>query len=156
MENKDWEEKYQINGLKTSNLRRIEDITNIYGVNPLDIEGYSTLTQENKTIYKRFIINFLNEYTLEARESIKLLSFNYVEEVKYLGDDDLDSDYMNVILHEIYVIKGDGTKELFKRWENKQDKLEIKETINHKYLRFEFETYGNEEWVHVISDEDWY
>lgn len=157
MEYESLKEKYKLNGLNDYKLYTLEDVLNVHGINPLEVEGYSTLTDDNKSIYKRFIINFLNSWDLEARATIKPLSFNDVEEVEYIGREDPDDiDYVKILLHEIYVIENDGSKELVKRFESKEEKIKITETIRNRYLRFEYELYGKDGWLHIISDEDWY
>lgn len=156
MECKKLEDQYKVNGLTENKLNALEDILNVYGLDVLEVEGYDTLTDENKNLYKKFILNFLNGWGLEARSTIKPISFNEVEELEHIGQENSDDGYVTTLLHEKYVIKNDGSKELFKVWENKEDKLEIKDTIKNRYLRFEYEIYGRKEWLHILNENEWY
>lgn len=156
MEYRGLEEQYKINGLTEYKLNVLEDILNVYGLDVLEAEGYDTLTEENKKLYKKFILNFFNGWGLEARSTIKPISFNEVEEIEHIGQEGSDDGYVTTLLHEIYVIKNDGSKELLKVKENKEDKLEIKDTLKSSYLRFEYEIYGRKEWLHIINEEEWY
>lgn len=156
MEYKKLEDQYKINGLTENKLNVLEDILNVYGLDVLEVEGYDTLTDENKNLYKKFILNFFNGWGLEARSTIKPISFNEVEELEHIGQENSDDGYVTTLLHEIYVIRNDGSKELFKVWENKEDKLEIKDTIKNRYLRFEYEIYGRKEWLHILNENEWY
>lgn len=156
MEYKKLEDQYKVNGLTENKLNALEDILNVYGLDVLEVEGYDTLTDENKNLYKKFILNFFNGWGLEARSTIKPISFNEVEELEHIGQENSDDGYVTTLLHEIYVIKNDGSKELFKVWENKEDKLEIKDTIKNRYLRFEYEIYGRKEWLHILNENEWY
>ncbi len=156
MEYKKLEDQYKVNGLTENKLNALEDILNVYGLDVLEVEGYDTLTDENKNLYKKFILNFFNGWGLEARSTIKPISFNEVEEFEHIGQENSDDGYVTTLLHEIYVIKNDGSKELFKVWENKEDKLEIKDTIKNRYLRFEYEIYGRKEWLHILNENEWY
>ncbi|NLK23797.1 MAG: hypothetical protein GX309_07430 [Clostridiales bacterium] len=149
MEYKKLEDQYKINGLTENKL-------NVYGLDVLEVEGYDTLTDENKNLYKKFILNFFNGWGLEARSTIKPISFNEVEELEHIGQESSDDGYVTTLLHEIYVIRNNGSKELFKVWENKEDKLEIKDTIKNRYLRFEYEIYGKKEWLHILNENEWY
>jgi hypothetical protein len=156
MEYKKLEDQYKVNGLTENKLNALENILNVYGLDVLEVEGYDTLTDENKNLYKKFILNFFNGWGLEARSTIKPISFNEVEEFEHIGQENSDDGYVTTLLHEIYVIKDDGSKELFKVWENKEDKLEIKDTIKNRYLRFEYEIYGRKEWLHILNENEWY
>ncbi len=156
MEYKKLEDQYKVNGLTENKLNALEDILNVYGLDVLEVEGYDTLTDENKNLYKKFILNFFNGWGLEARSTIKPISFNEVEEFEHIGQENSDDGYVTTLLHEIYVIRNDGSKELFKVWENKEDKLEIKDTIKNRYLRFEYEIYGRKEWLHILNENEWY
>lgn len=149
--------KYKLYGLDDKKLKVLKDISNIYEISPLEIQGYGTLTRENKNIYKHFIINFFNSWDLDTRKTIKPLSINDVEEIKYLGNADPDDpEYFTILIHELYVIKNDSTKELLKRLEYKENSMKIKDTVKDRYLRFEYEIHGIQEWIHVLNDEDWY
>lgn len=156
MEYRELEGQYKKNGLSENKLNVLEDILNVYGLDVLEVQGYDTLTDENKELYKNFIINFLNGWGLEARSTIIPISFNEVEEIEHVGMINPDDGYLTTLLHEIYVIKNDESKELIKTWENKEDKLEIKETIKDRYLRFEYEIYGKKEWLHIANENEWY
>lgn len=156
MEYKKLEVQYKINGLTENKLNVLEDILNVYGLDVLEVEGYDTLTDENKNLYKKFILNFFNGWGLEARNTLKPISFNEVEDIEYMGKEDPEDEELITLIHEIYVIKNDGSKELLKVWEEKQDKIEIKEIIKNKYVRFEYEIYGKKEWLHILNENEWY
>lgn len=156
MEYRYLEAKYKFNRLSDNKIESLENIYNIYRIDALDIAGYAKLSNENKDLYKAFIINFFNNWGLEARNTIQPLSFNYVEEVECFGKEDINDDSLIRVSQEIYNIDIDGKKNLLMVSEDKDRKLKIVETIKKKYLRFEYKIYGRTEFIHVLSEKEWY
>lgn len=148
--------RYKDRGLNDFRINTIEDIFHLYNIDILKVDGYDLLTEEHKQLYKKFIINFFNGWGLEARETLKPISFNYVEEVEHVGKEDPEDGYVITLLKEISLIKYDGSMEVLTRQENKDNKLKVLEVYKNKYLRFEYELYDRKEWLHIVNEEEWY
>lgn len=151
------ENMYKENGISDYVLKNIDDIRRIHGIDILMTNGYADLTEENKELYQRFIINFYNGYGLEARATLIPLSINYVEEIDYLGKKNPEDDYYVLLSQEVQIIKADGTRKILKK--SKDDtyrSLESYKVERREYLRFEYEIYGEKTWQHVTSPTEWY
>ena len=149
--------KYKENGISDFVLKNIDDIKKIHEIDVLATNGYSDMTNENQEIYKKFIVNFLNGYSLKARTTFVPLSINYVEEIDYLGKKEPEDDYYVVLSREIKSIKADGSSELLKKsFDDLYSGFEIAKIEKRNYLRFEYEVYDEKTWQHVISPTEWY
>lgn len=149
--------KYKENGISDFVLKNIDDIKKIHEIDVLATNGYSDMTNENQEIYKKFIVNFLNGYSLKARTTFVPLSINYVEEIDYLGKKNPEDDYYVLLSQEVQIIKADGTRKILKK--SKDDTYRSLESYKVKrrgYLRFEYEIYGEKTCQHVISPTEWY
>jgi hypothetical protein len=63
-------EMYEQNGIKDMRLRNIVDLQNIYNINAEDIHGYKILSDNNKELFKHFIVNFFNRQGIERKFKI--------------------------------------------------------------------------------------
>jgi len=70
MNRKQIENLYMVNGLKDYKLKNTDNLLNIHGIDFKEVNGYDTLDDTNKTIFKRFIINFFNAWGLVDRTFI--------------------------------------------------------------------------------------
>lgn len=70
--------KYLDNGMNDYRLRTLNDLKNVLGIDIDSIIGIKKLGA-NFEIFQGFLINFLNKWGLEARESIKPISVHFVK-----------------------------------------------------------------------------
>lgn len=165
MERKIIEQYYKNRGLNNYQLHVVDDILFVHGINILEIEGYNTLTEKNKELFRCFIVNFFNAWGLEARSTIFPISIHYVFDIERLGkeyDDDPD-DVFVTLNNEVIVMKcleGDVLYSAGKHLRNYMNKdykhLRCVDTIKKYYLRFSYKIYEREEWLHVITPTEWY
>lgn len=148
---------YKNRGLSDYQLQNIEDILFVHGINVLETAGYENLTENNKMLFKTFLVNFFNACGLEARSTIIPVNINYVLDVECLGKENKEDDYYVTLIHEIIIEKADNTTKLLKEYENEIYKhLPCIETCKKRYLRFDYIIYDREEWQHVITPTEWY
>ena len=61
---------YLINGIEDFELRSLGDLMKIHGINARKIEGFSELSEEDKKVYEKFIIRYMNGHGLSYRSTI--------------------------------------------------------------------------------------
>jgi len=149
---------YTANDLSTFKVNSHNDLMKVHGVNIEEIQGYNKLSLEHKTIFDAFILNFYNAQGLEQRSSLLPKSINFVLSEQSLGKRyDTDDFYipLGTVITAFYA-DGNETK-ILKHWKDKKYK-DIPCTLKEKekYLRFEYQINGHEEWLHVLSEERWY
>ena len=154
---------YEANGLDDYKLNTSEDLLKCHGISIPCVSGYSDLTEENKVIFNKFILGYLNGIGLDYRMIFSPVSVNYVEDIDYTAPDpdykdDLENNTVVSVKRVINIIKKDGTKEQFHKYQEKEYKnLEYtKKFVNH-YLRFEFKEGKRKVWLHVLDGgSQWY
>lgn len=162
MERKRIEQYYKNRGLNNYQLRNVEDILFVHGINILETEGYKNLTEENKELFKSFIVNFFNSWGLEARSTIFPISIHYVYDITRTGKENNNDDVCVTLSNKVLILKSseDGfvySEVLLKNYVNEEYKhLLCLGTYEKKYLRFSYAIYNREEWQHVISPTEWY
>ncbi len=156
MEYRQLEDVYKLKGLYELKLNVLEDILHVYDLDVLEVEGYEFLSENNKELYKKFILNFFNSWGLEARRTIKPISFNEIEAIEYMGKEYPEDEDLISLKNELYIIKNDGSKELYRVKENKENKIKVVDTFKKKYNRFEYEILGKQGWIHVLNENEWY
>lgn len=73
---------YLSNGLQDFVLRNTEDILKCHGYDCLKLPGYETLDNENKEIFKNFIVKIFNAFGLENRAALIPKGIYFVEDSK--------------------------------------------------------------------------
>lgn len=137
----------------------LKDLYKIYGIDYKEIDGYKQLQDDNKYLFKNFIINFYNAQWLEARSTLNPIGIYYVEEINYLTKENTEDDYFVPYGGVVRRINKDGSKTILRTWtdEDYKDLKIYKTEISGVYLRFEYEINGENEWLHVIKNgEEWY
>jgi hypothetical protein len=121
------------------------------------INGYDKLTDENRNLFDKFIVNFYNAWGIEARATIKPIAINYVRENEYLGKENKEDDFYISFRTEVFAIHKDGNEVLLHDLIDEENKHLSTELTEHKeYLRFEYEIYSKPTWQHVINEHEWY
>ena len=156
MERKQVENIYIANGLKDFQLRSTDDLLRVHGIDYAAVEGYKRLDDINRRIYEKFIVNIYNAFGLEYRTKLVPKSIYYVEDTQYITKDP-DFEGMMGVGCCIKAIDKNGLKTiLVDRVDECYKGLDIKEGITEKYLRFDYEENARPEWLHVISETQWY
>jgi len=149
------ENLYKNNGLINYKLGNTSDLLKVHGIDFKAVKGYSELDDIHRSIYEKFIINFMNGLGLESRISLIPKAIYYVEDISYVVPEE---DYFLVVGGHINIIDRNGAKSLLRSWRDddyKDKKYTEDEAEN--YLRFEYEHNDNKEWLHVIKEgNEWY
>ncbi|WP_461207832.1 hypothetical protein [Clostridium sp. DL1XJH146] len=152
------EKKYETNGLKDYKLKTTDDLRNIHKINYKWVDGYEDLSEENKTIYEKFIVNIFNAFGLEGRATLVPKAIYYAQELNYLAKEDLEDDSYIVVAKTISSIDKIGFKVRKYDYDYKEYKhLDILEIERIYYFRFEYELDGDKRWLHITENgETWY
>lgn len=175
MERYQLENLYKLAGLDDFKIRDTHNLLECHGIRVEDIEGYSKLDEDNKTIFLKFIVNFYNMQGMMSRGALQPKGIYFVEDVEKVAEDPDDSECRVIAKTIITAIYEDGSREIIHNREHEEYKdLPIVDTHKSNYLRFEYvakshftieDKEGNEhttveyrdEWLHVIDGgEQWY
>jgi hypothetical protein len=152
------ENLYRANGISNYRLKTLNDLLKAHGIDAEAVPGYQHLSDEQRALYRNFIINFFNAFGLESRATIIPTGIYYVQENKYLVKEDPSDEYCTVAGSLVYAIACDGSKSILHKWIHK-DYKSLSPTLSDKslfYLRIEYYHQGHKEWLHVMSEASWY
>lgn len=155
---------YEANGLNDYRLRSLEDLKKCHGIDATAISGYSDLTEENKKIFRNFIINYFNCNGMGTKMIINPLSINYVEDIDFCAQDPRaleDEEYKNIfvsVVRKINVLKSNGEKKQLHKYQDAEYKgIKATDGSRREYLRFEFKEGKSNVWLHITDEgEQWY
>ncbi|HVJ49226.1 hypothetical protein [Desulfitobacterium sp.] len=157
------ENLYEINGLTDYKLKTPEDLLKTHGIDHKAIDGYNRLDDVNRSLYEKFIVNFFNGQGLDSRMSLIPKGIYYVEDLNYLAKENPEDDHLTIIGGLVTVIDRNGMKTVLRSWEDEdyahlveEFPEAITESTPNRYLRFEYEHHGRNEWLHVKSENSWY
>lgn len=151
------ENLYEINGLKDYKLKTADDLLRTHGVNFKAVDGYTRLDDVNKLLYEKFIVNYINGYGLDTRATMIPKGIYYVEDVELLAKGNPEDEYYTIIGGRVMSIDRNGLKTVLRSWiDENYTHLGFSESEPERYLRFEYEIDGREEWQHVINERTWY
>lgn len=157
------EKLYEVNGLNDYKLKVPVDLIKTHGIDYIEVDGFSWLTDGNKLLFGKFIVNYFNGYGLDIRSTMIPKGIYFVEEVEYLAKEDPEDDIYIVIGGKVLVIDRNGMKTVHRSWQDQEYTYlaeEFPEAITEsnpkRYLRFEYEINGRPEWQHVVDEKTWY
>lgn len=145
--------RYNNYGIDDFKLRNINDLYQLHGINIENIEGYDTLNDLERYVFKKFIVNYYNVWEVDTRDILKPLNIYRVQQIDllyYENDEPVIVGYElarfiegEFVLHEINIDEGYRSTEL-ERYEPQS------------YLRFEYEKDNKNEWLHIVDEKTWY
>lgn len=139
--------KYEECGLTDYQLRTLNDLKEIHGLDVRELSGYSGLSENNKNLFNVTVLLFYNAHGLNGRLELKPVSVNYVQEERYISEDDDD------VAIEIYLVDGDiVTKQLYSHIFEKGVSFDKCRKVVKRYLRFELK----DSWYHFTDFGSWY
>lgn len=155
MTRKEIERVYNQNGLEDYQLKTLDDLKAVHGIDVTEIKGYSGLTDENRQLFDSTVISFFNVLGLDSRMELRPTAIHYVEETEYdktVIEDDEEYDVDVGIV--VQSIDRDGKKQRLHRYVFEKDIpfTDCKKSIK-KYLRFELK---NNLWFHITENGEWY
>lgn len=145
--------KYEERGLTDYQLRTLNDLKEIHGVDVQELSGYSGLSENNRKLFGMTVLRFYNAHGLNSRLELRPKAVNYVQEVLYYRN--ISEDEAEDIGIEIYLVDSDMrlTKKRLHRYvfEKGVSFKNCKKIIKH-YLRFELK----DSWYHFTDFGSWY
>lgn len=151
------ENLYKVNGIDNFKLRNTDDLLKTHDINFKAIDGYNRLDDIHRQVYDKFIVNIFNAFGLESRATLIPKGIYYVEDIQYLVKENPEDDHYLVVGGIIYAIDRNGLKSVLHTWKDEEyTHLEIVESEEKNYLRFEYEHDGRSEWLHVTNEKSWY
>lgn len=154
---------FEVNGINDYQLQCADDLLKVFGVKLESLEGFQTLSNENKALFSQFILNFYNAQGIDSKLLIEPLSIYYV--VKNETWVQVPGNYGLSFYKSITTILDRNLKPLKVFREYKNDEFEGKgfeevETDSEMYLRFDYiwsyPDIDKKEWLHVMSENEWY
>ncbi|WP_297520464.1 hypothetical protein [uncultured Clostridium sp.] len=122
------------------------------------IKGYKSLSEENKNLYDRFLVNFLNGWGLRARAEIEVKEVYWCRETTRFiktvdGYSRIGEEYEKIVNGAWKRI----SKQQELKKEYKRNMIDNKIYARKKeYLRFDYFHGTSEYWLHVYGANDYY
>jgi len=161
MSRQEIERNYEQSDCRDYHLRSSDNLLAIYHINFAGVKGYGELTEDNKTLYQAFIVNYWNAFGLDTRMTMQPIAINFVEDQEFNFEyiDSYDSTPMCATAKRvIQVLTAQGKKKPLHKFINKDfiKKGPLVASTPKKYLRFEYKINGCNEWMHVLGAKEWY
>ena len=156
MDRSELEKRYKDNGLKDYKLKHPVDLIITHGIDYITVDGFNRLSDVNKLLFGKFIVNLFNGLGLDSRMAMIPKGIYFVEDVEYAVENPGD-EYLTVAGGHVMAIDKNGLKTVHRSW--KDDYYTHLERVQGKtktYLRFEYEHNEREKWLHVIDPKTWY
>lgn len=155
------EKLYQMAGITNYQLREASDIAYIYGHNIENLKGFDTLSPNQKTMFREFIVNYYNSCGLDMRAGFVPKSVYYIEKITYCirrpADECYDKPYNEIAVEKYMMILPDGKTKLFHESVFVETEAEqLIETHKELFVRYDYKTGKRKEWLHVMSSTSWY
>lgn len=150
--------RYLKRGLEDFDLKSIEDFEDVFSLEVKFIRGFDELSENNKQIFKSFLINYLNGIGLNTKAVFVPLSIYNVEEICLGGKMQEDEEYYTEYSRQFYILHPDGKKEKMKKvgYLDKEITYPFVKEYKKRFLRFDFLEDKKKVWLHVISHSEWY
>lgn len=165
MNRKQLENLCEANGIVHFQLKDKKDLLKVFGIKVEQLEGFENLSDENKELFTKFLINFYNIHGVDSKLCLQPISIHFVQEFRTLVKDNIDNEYWDWFSTKVFILDKDSNEiKLFKH--NKEKELQylkntdatFKNTRDY-YLRFDYKWNGKKvikEWLHVKSENEWY
>ena len=149
---------YKANEIKGYKLKDTEDLYKIHGVDFKTVKGYNELNEVNKEIFKNFIVNIFNSFTVESRSTLVSNGVYYVEDTQCFVKENSENPTLTLCSRTVKEIGNDDKKNLLHRWEDEECKnLEVVKSNVSTYLRFEYDHNGSSKWLQIMGGgKSWY
>ncbi|MDE6832733.1 MAG: hypothetical protein K2J39_00570 [Ruminococcus sp.] len=145
---KEMTRKYEECGLTDYQLRTLEDLKEIHGVDVRKLSGYSGMSENSRKLFDVTVLRFYNAHGLDSRLQLKPEAVNYVLDITYCRNDE-------TVRREIFLVDSNMrvTKKCLHRYIYKKNVAVRNCTAFKKhYLRFELKG----EWYHITGNGQWY
>lgn len=150
------EKRYLDFGIDNFELKTVNDLRNVHGIDCRSVQGYSGLVHLHRVIYKKFIVNFFNAFGLDNRAMLKPLGVYWAESQDKVAITD-DGSLVWAGGTVVSVDKFRNRVVLDDWFDDEYAGCEIRVEEPTQYLRFEYMMGDRKEWLHIIKNgEDWY
>jgi len=149
------EQIYKANGLNDYLIKTEENLLKVHGIALEEVKGYKNLTEENKQLYKDWVIIYMNRQGLDRRIGIRPTATYFCEEVHFDHVEEHDGErWAESVKTEYWEICANGKKRKFKTTKG-EDKEINSQYISKPYLRVELKEHKDKEWYHVWGLDNW-
>jgi len=77
------EKLYEVNGLKDYRLKNPVDLIKTHGIDYITVDGFNQLSDVNKLLFGKFIVNIFNGLGLDSRMDMIPKGIYFVEDFEY-------------------------------------------------------------------------
>ena len=138
-------------GEKKFMLRNLVDLQYIHDIDYKEISGIDTLTEEDLTTVKVFLVNFFNAWGLETRALIQPIRVHSVLERSWWIKNPKEN--VRIYIKTEHIAIDSTGKVLFNIYERTDRRqlhlLDQAQKQEHIYMRFEYSRGNGVEWLHV-------
>lgn len=158
------EQKYKRKNIKDFKLENALDLAEILDVYAEEVAGYSSLCSDDKVKFNNFLVNFYNTWGLEARSNILPLKVFIAKEYKYVVPHKEYDDCVEEIGYRLVNVtdRANAFDVINEEYDyNKYNPADVSVEESEVYMRFEYiRVYrtgdSSKEWLHVISEKEFY
>lgn len=152
------QKRYLDRGLDDFCLKSIEDFQAVFGIVVNSIEGYNELSEDRKSVFEGFLINYLNRVGLSTKANFAPVSIHYVEEIRLGGKMQEDEEYYTEYSRQFYILRPNTIKIKMNRkgYTDKDVVYPFTNENKKRFLRFDFLENKSKIWLHAISPTEWY
>ena len=153
---------YRENGLEDYLLQNASDTKKIHGFDHKDTKGYEDLSEYNKQLFEKYLVNFMNSCGMNTKITMYPTYVHFVTETHYLRECGVDEETGSKVFEDfgrkVVINKLNGrTKQLKKFfYDEEHSEKDATKTTEEKYLRVEWKIGKKREWYHVIEPDNWY
>lgn len=142
-------------------LRTVEDFEKVFLMNVADIEGYTTLNENQQVIFNQFLVNYLNGLGLNTKATFIPVKVFYVDEIhkcyRYAVDENGKELFTTYKVDTYKIINGKRIKMLsYSESDYTLGSDDVLKDFVSSYIRFDFKEFNRKIWLHVINGKEWY
>ncbi len=139
---------YEKAGLADMRLKNQVDLQKVHGYTAEQIPGFENLSNENQELFKAWIINFINGQSMSSRFALIPTGINFVVEITRSTSEEN-------IGNAAFVLNPAGQQiGVIRDWN--PDAEAYTEEYEERYLRFDYNLFDHQNWMHAISENGWY
>lgn len=154
---------YEARGLTDYRLRTAEDVKAIHNFDLTETEGYSDLSDENKELFIKFMISFMNGQGMNLKITVFPRSVHFVRKTTFLKECPPDPEDGKVYKEEIgikfTILKANGRTKTLSRagyFDKDKTKEDVTHTRDEEFLRVDLLMGGNKTWFHVLAPDRYF
>lgn len=153
--------KYQQKNRHDMRLLSVDDLLEIHGVDYKKVKGFNTLSEQNKSLFKSFIVQFYNAQGMRGKLTLVPENIAYVNERYWSGivlnADGSSSRYILKQEQRAIDAIGNNLRVIFSKIDERYDSS-LPNIIERQsfYLRFDYKMYDRLAWLHIEKDISWW